>query len=32
MSFEKLTQRTAWIPHFDFDAALELTVNWYLKQ
>jgi dTDP-glucose 4,6-dehydratase len=32
MSFEKLTQRTGWIPHFDFDQALEMTVDWYLKQ
>lgn len=32
MSFEKLTQRTGWIPHFDFDAALKMTVDWYLQR
>lgn len=32
MSFEKLTQRTGWIPHFDFDAALKMTVDWYLQK
>jgi dTDP-glucose 4,6-dehydratase len=32
MSFEKLTQRTGWIPHMDFDQALKMTVDWYLKQ
>jgi len=32
MSFEKLTQHTGWIPHFDFDQALKMTVDWYLKQ
>jgi len=32
MSFEKLTQRTGWIPHFDFDQALKMTVDWYLKK
>lgn len=32
MSYAKLTQRTGWIPHMDFDSALEMTVDWYLKQ
>jgi dTDP-glucose 4,6-dehydratase len=32
MSYDKLTQRTGWIPHMDFDSALEMTVDWYLKQ
>jgi len=32
MSFEKLTKTTGWIPHMDFDQALKMTVDWYLKQ
>lgn len=31
MSFAKLQNKTGWIPHFDFDSALKMTVNWYLK-
>ena len=32
MSYNKLTERIGWIPHMDFDYALKMTVNWYLKQ
>lgn len=32
MCYDKMTQVTGWIPHMDFDAALKMTVDWYLKQ
>ena len=31
MSFDKLTDRIGWIPHMNFDSALEMTIDWYLK-
>lgn len=32
MNFKKITNRTGWIPKFNFDSALEVTVKWYLEQ
>ena len=32
MCFKKLTERVGWVPNMDFDYALKMTVDWYLKQ
>lgn len=32
MCFKKLTERVGWIPNMDFDYALKMTVDWYLKK